>query len=177
MARRKPRLFAFSREIEVAWFDEWVSDPAVRKVLEDVVDAFAAVCATQQLPRQQLEPIANAAEHPDQAVRGFAVTRLSVLAHYFSSVNPVFEHLVAHPDPDVRRNACTALANAPPELAAALLDRALDDASWTVRKAAAQVSGAIPIDGLLEVIARHRRSERDARVRVLLDQAVDVQRR
>lgn len=175
--RRKPRLFSFSRDVEIASFAEVVSDPTERALLEVLVDVFIEVCRTHQLADGALDAFARGARHPAPSVRGVALTRLTVLTHYFPEAVELLDALAADPDEELRLFACAAIANAPDAAAVPLIARAFDDPSWRVRKAAAQAAatGSRPelMDHLLRAIPR----EADARVRVLLQLALDFQQR
>jgi len=174
--RRKPRLFSFSREVELSNYDDVISDPAERAALEAVVDAFAAICHDHAVAPETLMPIARACRNPSMFVRGAGITRLTVLCHYFTEAHDVMEQLCRDDDEDVRLFATAALANTPESLAVPLLERCLSDGSWRVRKAAAQTGQASRWASLLPVLTRAHGREADARVKVVLQLAIDHQR-
>ena len=174
--RRKPRLFSFAREVELSHYDDVVTDPTERRALETVVDAFAAICADHAVAPETLMPIARACRHPSMFVRGAGITRLTVLCHYFTEAHDVIEQLCRDHDDDVRLFATAALANTPEALAVPLLERCLGDASWRVRKAAAQTGQATGWATLLPVLMAAHARESDARVKVVLQLAIDHQR-
>ena len=176
MARTKPRLFAFPREIELAHFHlDSATDPAKVTLLEDVVDTFAAIARTKVIGEELLDPFEDAARYPDPEVRGLGLLRLSVLCHSFPLASERYARLVADPDPEIRRFAVTVLANTPATVISALLPAALADKDWAVRKAAATIAGALPLPALRPVFEARLGSEADARVRVVLQLAVEHQ--
>jgi hypothetical protein len=175
--RKKPRLFSFSREVEIANFDEVVTDLEERRALVAIVDAFLDICRTQTVSQETLLPIARGSRHRSPYVRGVAVTRLTVLTHYFDEALGVLEQVARDEDEDVRLYACAALPNTPDGVAVPLLERALEDGSWKVRKAAAQAAGALVAPELVPILDRRMHGETDARVRVQLQLAADFQER
>lgn len=174
--RKKPRLFSFSREVEIGNFEEVVTDPEERRALEALVDAFLKICETQSVDPVTLMPVARAARHRSPYVRGMGITRLTVLTHYFDEAVAVLEQVARDSDEEVRLYACAALPNTPENVAIPLVVRALEDSSWKVRKAAAQAAGAIPSQQLVPVLTRQLGRESDARVRIQLQLAIDFQR-
>ena len=177
MARRKkPRLFSFSRDVEIANYEEVVTAPEDRRALEALIDAFIEICRTQAVTPETLMPVARAARHRSEYIRGVGITRLTVLTHYFDEASAVLEQVARDNDEEVRLYACAALANTPERVGLPLLDRALDDDSWRVRKAGAQAAGAVAWPELVPILAKHLREETDARVRVVLQLAIDFQR-
>ncbi|MEZ4317543.1 MAG: HEAT repeat domain-containing protein [Myxococcota bacterium] len=174
--RKRPRLFSFGRETELANLDAWVEDGAQRALLVEVIDAFIEITRTRKLAIENLAPIVSAAVHPSVNVRAIGVTRLVVLSHYFEEALQAFGGLVGHADPGVRLYACASLANAPEEALPDLLGRFLVDPSWEVRKSAAQVCTSSKSDALLALVEERLLVERDARVRVVLELATRFQR-
>jgi len=175
--RRKPRLFSFAREVELSHYEDVVSDPGERAALEAVIDAFAAICAAHAVAPETLMPIARGCRHTSMFVRGAGITRLTVLCHYFPEAHDVIEQLCRDTDEELRIFATAALANTPEDLAVPLLERCLRDGSWRVRKAAAQTGSATSWPSMLPALTRAHGSESDARVRVVLQLAIDHQRR
>jgi hypothetical protein len=173
--RKKPRLFSFSREVELANVEEVVTDPGERRVLEAMIDAFLEVCRTQTVTEDSLEAIGAAARHPSAYVRGAGITRLTVLTHWFEAAVPVLSALLADPEEGLRLFVAAALPNTPDPVAVPLLERALADVSWRVRKTAAHACGAFPAAALLPVIEAALARETDARVKVVLDLARQFQ--
>lgn len=169
--RKRPRLFSFSRDVELDHFRGVVSDPSDQRLLEAMIDGFIEIGRTHEICDEALAPFVDGARHPLAQLRGLAFTRLSVLTHYFAEACEAFGVLCADPDPEVRRFAASALANTPPAFGTEWLDRLLADPEWTVRKAAAQTAGAVPWPGLAEIVAGHEGAEGDARVRVALSLA------
>jgi len=143
MARRKPRLFAFPREVELAHLQEWSTDPDQVRLVTQVIDAFALIAKTKQVEAGQLVPFLQAARHTDPQVRGLGLTRLSVLCHYFEEARLKYAELTTDPSPDVRSFAVTLLANTPRTLIDALLPAALQDDDESVRAAAGAVAKAV----------------------------------
>lgn len=174
--RKKPRLFSFSREVEIANFEEVVTDPEERRALVAIVDAFLEICRTQAVTPETLLPIARGCRHPSPYVRGSAITRLTVLTHYFDEALGVLEQAARDEDEEVRLYACAALPNTPDDVAVPLIARALADPSWRVRKAAAVASGAMANAELLPILQERLEVETDARVKVQLGLAADFQR-
>lgn len=174
--RRKPRLFSFSREVEMGLFEETVTDPADRRALAELIDAFLEICRDQAVSDETLRKVARAARHTSPYVRGVGITRLAVLTHYFAEAVTVMEQVSRDESEDVRLYACSALANTPEHVAAPLVARAIEDGSWKVRKAAAQAAGAIASADLIPVLGRRLQREQDARVRIVLQLAIDFQR-
>ncbi len=173
--RRKPRLFSFSREVEIANFEEVVTDPEDRRALEALINAFFAISRTHTLTPETLMPIARAARHPSEYVRGVGITRLTVLTHYFDEAATVLEQVSRDTDESVRLYACSALANTPEPVGLPLIARALEDPSWRVRKAAGQAAGAVAWPALSPVLLSRLAREPAARVRVTLQLALDFQ--
>lgn len=174
--RRKPRLFSFSRDVEIASFAEVVTSPEERALLEALVDVFIDVCRTHELADGALAPFARGARHPAPSVRGVAITRLVVLSHYFPAAVQLLEEITADEDEGVRLYACAALANAPDVAAVPLIARALADPVWRVRKTAAQAAGTGSRPELLAFLEERVGTEADARVRVQVQLALDFQR-
>jgi hypothetical protein len=175
--RRKPRLFSFSREIEMSHFDEWITDPDHLRLLGEVVDAFLEMSTSRRITPYTLGAIVTAARHADDRVRGVGVTRLAVLCHYFGEAVDEMAKLTEHRNADVRIYAVSALANTPVGVVVPLLTRCLEDRVWTVRKAAAQVGSALVLEEMMPVLATRLATEPDARVRVVVQLALDFQRR
>ena len=175
--RKKPRLFSFSREVEVGNFEEVVTAPEERRVLEAMVDAFLEICRVQAVSPAQLAAVAAAARHPAAYTRGVGITRLTVLTHYFEEAVGVLEGLVRDPDEELRLFATASLPNTPEPVAVRLLGQALADPSFRVRKTAAQAAAAFPAPALVPVLERALAAEPDARVKVPLSLALDFQRR
>ena len=173
--RRKPRLFSFPREVEIANFDEVVTDPRERIVLEALVDAFWTICQTHAVRPETLLPMARAARHASAHVRGVGITRLTVLTHYFDEASEVLEAIARDEDESVRLYATAALANTPSEVGTPLIRRATTDPSWRVRKAAAQAAGAVAWPELVPILTEARDREPDARVKVVLQLALEFQ--
>ncbi len=173
--RKRPRLFSFGREIELANLDTWVDDPDHRALLVKVVDAFIEVTRTRKLSADNLTPIVQASMHPAESVRALGITRLVVLAHYFDDAANALAGLMQHPDADVRRFAVSSLANAPEQAVVDGLTAAADDDDWQVRKAAAQVGTAMRSEAVAGVVSAWVARERDARVRVVLELAEEFQ--
>lgn len=139
---RKPRLFSFGRETELANLDAWVEDPDQRRLLVDVVDAFIEVSRTRKLTEQNLAPIVEASAHPADTVRALALSRLVVMAHYFDDAREALAHLAENPSADVRRFVAASLANAPEASQDALLPLLREDSEPGVRDAAASAGSA-----------------------------------
>ncbi|MBX2797308.1 MAG: HEAT repeat domain-containing protein [Myxococcales bacterium] len=175
--RRKPRLFSFSRDVELANFDEVVTDPGDRDALSAVIDAFIEIAETKTVTDDDLESLAAGARHPSEYVRGVAITRLTVLTHYFAQAVDLLDELTSDPDESVRLFAVSAAANTPAHVGQPAVARALSDSSWRVRKAAAQTAGAVAWPDLLPSLTARTEHEPDARVRVVLQLAVEFLRR
>lgn len=174
--RKKPRLFSFSREVELSHFVEWAASPEDRQLLEAVVDSFVEICRNKRVTQRTMEPLAMAARHENMQVRGIAITRLAVMCHYFPEAIDEIAALCKHPDESVRLFAVSAVGNTPEGVQVPLVTRLLDDEAWTVRKAAAQVGSAVVAPVLIPILARKLAAEADARVRVVLQLALDFQR-
>jgi hypothetical protein len=174
--RKKPRLFSFSREVEIGNFEDVITDPEDRRALEAVVDAFIEICRSQNVTPETLMPIARGSRHRSAYVRGVAITRLTVLTHYFDEAMGVLEQVARDPDEEVRLYACAAVPNTPDGVAVPLIERALGDESWRVRKAAAQAAGALAAKALLPILLGRLERESDARVKIQLNLAADFQR-
>ncbi len=175
--RRKPRLFSFPLEVELSHYDEVITDREARKVLRSVIESFIEIAHSKRCGAQFLAPIAAAARHPDPQIRGLAILRLTVLCHYFGEAVDELAKIATDPDVETRVFAAPMLANTPPGVAVPLVQLLLEDDEWRVRKAAAQVGTAIALDDLLPVLSRRIAREQDARVRVVLQIALDFQRR
>ena len=122
---------------------EIATDPSDHRVLEAVIDAFGRTARSKRLLLEDLTHIVAAARHPSASVRGIGITRLAVLTHYFPDAADALELLVHHPDAEIREFAVTACANTPPALARRVVEGAVSDSWWGVRKAAASVANAI----------------------------------
>lgn len=157
-------------------FEETVTDPVDRRALGELIDAFLEICREQAVSTETLHKVAAAARHTSPYVRGVGITRLAVLTHYFDEAVAVMEQIARDDNEEVRLYACSALANTPEHVAAPLVAHALEDVSWKVRKAAAQAAGAIVSAVLIPVLGRRLQREQDARVRVVLQLAIDFQR-
>jgi len=166
--RRKPRLFAFSRDVELSNYERVPLEPSERRALEAVVDAFAAICDVNALSPETLTPITDGARHPSPIVRGAAFTRLSVLCHYFDVAHPIMAALCADDDEELRLHATAVLSNTPAAMAVPMLARASADPSWRVRKAAASVACAVPWPELDPVLVEAEAREADARVKIVI---------
>lgn len=175
--RRKPRLFSFAREVELSHYEDVVTDPTEWAALAGVVDAFAEICRAHAVAPETLLPIARGARHPSMFVRGAAITRLSVLCHYFPEAHDVMAQVCRDDDEELRLFATAALANAPEEVAVPQLQLRMADTSWRVRKAAAQVGAAGAWSTLIPVLEAAIAGEGDARVRIQLELALQHQRR
>lgn len=173
--RKRPRLFSFGREIELANLESWVEDPDQRDLLVNVIDAFLEITRTRKLTDATLAPIEMAASHASPSVRAIGVTRLVVLAHYFEPADLAYAGLAQHPDDAVRLYACSSLANAPESLVLQMIGDFLQDPAWEVRKAAAQVCTAFRLAEILTCVQKRLGEERDARVRVVLELALRFQ--
>lgn len=171
--RRKPRLFSFARDVVLASYDNVPLGPAERSQLEAAVDAFAAICEVHRVAPETLMPIARAARHDSMVLRGFGITKLSVLCHYFDEAHDVMEQLCRDDDVSLRLFATAALANCPSALALPLLERCLVDPEWSVRKAAAQVATTLDWPELHDILAAVLPHEADARVRIVMQMAAD----
>lgn len=172
MARRRPRLFAFPREVELRDLRQWASDPEEVRLWTEVVDAFAEIAHTKKITPALLATFVNAAQHPRPTLHGLVMTRLSVLCHYFPEAIEAYVGLLQHPDAGLRKLAVLTLSNTPKSTLLRLLPAGLTDPEWQVRKAAAQVAGALPLPGLLAFLEARQQVETDARVRVILQMAV-----
>lgn len=142
MAARKPRLFSFGRETELANLDAWVDDPEQRQLLVAVVDAFIEISRTRKLRPENLAPIAEASAHPADTVRALALSRLVVMAHYFDDARSTLAELAGHPSPQVRQFVASSLANAPETSREELLPELLTDSEAPVRRAAQSVAAS-----------------------------------
>lgn len=174
--RKKPRLYSFSRDVEIASFAEVVHDPEERALLVDIVDAFVEICRTHTLREGALAPFARGARHPSPSLRGMAITRLTVLSHYFPEAVTLLEEIATDEDEGVRLFVCAAIPNACDAASIPIVGRALTDPSWRVRKAAAQASGTAVHPEMISVLADRLAAETDARVRIQLQLALDFQR-
>jgi len=169
--RKRPRLFSFGREIELANLDTWVEDADQRALLEAVVDAFIEITRTRKLADDTLAPIVTAASHSIENVRAIGIIRLVVMSHYFPDARTAFTELALHEDQGVRLYACASLGGAPEQLLPEMLHTFLSDTSWEVRKSAGQVCTTMQDDELLALVNHQLTVERDARVRVVLELA------
>jgi hypothetical protein len=173
--RKKPRLFSFSRDVELAHVEEVVTDPGERRVLEAMIDAFLEICRVQSVTDDTLAAVTAAARHPSPYVRGVGITRLTVLAHWFEPAVQVLGSFLDDADEGLRLFATAALPNTPDAVATHLLERALRDPSWRVRKTAAQACSAFPAPALLPLLDLALAREPDARVKVVLSLAREFQ--
>ena len=175
--RRKPRLFSFPYEVELSHFDGVITDPEGRKVLRGVLEAFIEIAHNKRVTESSLGLIVAAARHRDPQLRGLATLRLTVLCHYFQEAVDELALLCGDIDPETRLFVAPMLANTPNGVCVPLVQHLLEDEDWRVRKAAALVGTAVPIPELLAIFSRRIARERDARVRVVLQIALDFQRR
>ena len=171
--RRKPRLFSFAPDVVLSSYDNVMLQPAERILLESAVDAFATICDDHEVTTGTLMALARTARHPQLVLRGFGITKLTVLSHYFDEAHDVIEQLCRDDDLALRLFATAALANCPPSLALPLLERCLIDADWSVRKAAAQVATAVTWPELVGILDAALTIESDARVRIVLQMALE----
>lgn len=172
--RSRPRLFAFPREVELGWLAESDLQSDARALLENMVDAFANIAKTRRITAATLSAIEAAARHENPIVGAAAATRLTVLSHYFPDAIPVIANILVDATIPAQLNLVSVLPNAPGEVATAQLASALEHADWRVRKAAAMASTAVPLPGMKHVLHRHR-EDRDARVRVWVELAIESQ--
>ncbi|MCB9691800.1 MAG: hypothetical protein H6736_08295 [Alphaproteobacteria bacterium] len=171
---KRPRLFAFSREIELSTVEGWAT-PAERPLLEEAIDAFLDVTRTRQLTNERLEPIVAACRHASPNVRTVGVARLVVMAHYFEHARDAYRDLALAEDAGVRETACGSLPNAPDELWLPSLEIYLADEEPTVRQAAARVAATQVDPGLVTVLERALARETDPFTLKLLGRAHAVQ--
>lgn len=169
MTNRKPRLFSFGRETELANLDAWVDDADQRALLVGVVDAFIEVSRTRKVSAETLHPIVVASGHEAETVRALAMGRLVVMAHYFEDARKALQNLAGHENPGVRLFLTSTLANAPEACQVDLLPLLIADTDWSVRKAAAQVAGSIEMP---EPLRARRKVETDARVKIAIELAL-----
>lgn len=167
---KRPRLFAFSREIELATVEGWAR-PEERDLLERLVDGFIEVTRTRKLTPDRLAPAVEASRHPSANVRALGIARLLVMAHYFEHARSAFRELSLCEDPAVRETACTFLPNAPEELLLPLLEVYLADEEAPVRRAAARVGANHRLDELKPLLERALARETDAHTLKLLGRA------
>jgi hypothetical protein len=177
VSRKKPRLYSFPRDVELGYFPDVPPGSTAWRALAAAVDAFAAICEAKTATPTQVDALTDAARHPHPSVSSLGAGRLAVLAHYHPPAGDALTGLLVDPSEQTRLFAAAALANAPAPLASVGLATAARDPSWTLRKAAAQVCTAIPLPGFGPQLAAWREGERDARVRVVLQQAEDFQAR
>ncbi len=171
--RRKPRLFSFARDVVLASYDNVPLAPTERSLLEAAVDAFVAICDVHRVAPETLLPIARAARHEALVLRGFGITKLTVLSHYFEEAHDMLEQLCRDDDVGLRLFATAALANCPRALALPLLERCLVDPEWSVRKSAAQVATTVDWPELHHIVSTTLPQETDARVRVVMQMAAN----
>ncbi len=169
----RPRLFAFSREIEIAAFDGWASVDE-RPVLEAMVDAFLQVARTRKLEPDQLRAVLDACEHPSANVRSLGLSRLAVLAHYFEAARDAFEALGHHGESRIRESVCQALPNAPSSTLHALLPHLLADPEVPICIAAAKLAAAQP--SMEEPLERALAAATDPKSRAALQQVLAARR-
>lgn len=170
-AKKRPSLFSFGREAELAHLDQWIAGPADRDVCVAAVDAFLNVVRTRHLPMEWLTPIATAVVHPAAEVRAFTITKLTVLAHYFEDACAVLGAICTHPNPEIRAFAFGALSHAPETSWPPLLADGLHDEVWQVRRAAALVCTTSRSPVLAQLVEQALLAETDARVQVVLQNA------
>lgn len=169
MTARKPRLFSFGRETELAHIDMWAETPEEREVVEAVVDAFIEIARTRKLRGETLRPIADAAAHPSETVRALAITRLVVMAHYFEHARTELCKLVREAPTAARPFLAAALVNAPAQIQDELLPELIADPDAATRRSAIPACvSAEKID-----LLRHQLTvETDERVRQALEHAL-----
>ena len=164
---KRPRLFAFSRETELAHVHLWVQNPQEQQAVEAAVDAFIEVTRTRRLAEENLATIVSACASDSDMLRTLAITRLVILTHYFELAREAYEQLAAHENPKVRQFITSGLLNAPSALQTLLAPTMLADPDPDVREAAVPVNASHPahITARLEV-------ESDAKVRRALERAL-----
>jgi hypothetical protein len=134
------KLFAFSRETEVAAIDCAVQDERKRLLLYRVLDEFLRIVESGTLAAGQLEPFVSAMHEGDEAVWGRVGGRLAQLAHHFPAAASAILELLDDRKWRPRFNV-TALASELPEpLAVQVLERSLADRSERVREKAADMA-------------------------------------
>ncbi len=157
--------------MELLHLGEVVTDSEERAALESLIDAFGRIARTKVLRTEDLAAVVEGIRHPNPTVSSLGVMRLAVLTHYFAEAISALVRLVSDPEPAVRELAVTACANAPAAVSARILQVAVDDPSWSVRKAAARVASSVVLPDALVLLDGALARERDARVRVPLELA------
>ena len=113
MARKRPRLFSFPREVELQHLATWAQAPDIRDAVTAIVDAFAEIARTKTLPSELLHVLTSACVHPHEQVRSLAAVRLSVATHYFPTALDAFKELRQHPEASVRQTLEALVPNTP----------------------------------------------------------------
>ena len=174
--RRKPRLFAFSRDTELENLQRLGLGPAENRVLVQALDAFLEVANLRSLSVENLVPIVAAAMHPSLVVRGIGAQRLVVMSHYFSEAKTALKDLCRDKDVSVRAFTVSNLGNAPWPFSLPLIEGALGDPQPAVRRAAAKVCAVISAPELRDLVDAHLKTEAHEPTRAALAQASRYQR-
>jgi hypothetical protein len=174
--RRKPRLFSFPYEVELSHYSGVIHSPSEREVLKRTLEAFIQICHCKRVTDETLAALVAAARHESPHLRGLGLLRLTVLCHYFGEAVDTLAVLAKDTDPALRRFVAPMLSNTPAGVAVPLVKRLLADEDWSVRKAAALVGSGVYFEELMPVLSHRMAREEDARVRVVLQLAVDFQR-
>jgi hypothetical protein len=169
-------LFSFPYEVELSHYAGVIHDPFEREVLKCTLEAFIQICHSKRVTDETLAAIVGAARHESPHLRGLGLLRLTVLCHYFGEAVDALAILAEDPDPALRRFVAPMLSNTPGGVAVPLVNRLLEDGDWSVRKAAARVGSGVHFEDLLPVLSRRMAREQDARVRVVIQLAIDFQR-
>jgi hypothetical protein len=174
--RRKPRLFAFPRHIELTNLGmNGLPEPDL-KVVTAALDAFLLVANRRAITPELLTPIVAVAMHPNLVLRGLGTQRLVVMAHYFPEAQTALQDLCNDADSSVRSFAVANLANGPWPQSGHLVRSALEDPNWKVRRAAAQVCSVIAEEDLADAVEARLTVELQPRVQVALANAKQFQR-
>ncbi|MBT3217689.1 MAG: HEAT repeat domain-containing protein [Proteobacteria bacterium] len=174
--RRKPRLFAFSRDTELENLQRLGLRPAEHRVLVQALDAFLDVANSRHLTVENLVPIVAAAMHPSLVVRGIGTQRLVVMSHYFSEAKTALQDLCHDKDATVRAFTVSNLGNAPWPFSLPLINGALNDPEAPVRRAAAKVCSVVATPELRDLVDAHLETEEHEPTRAALAQASRYQR-
>jgi HEAT repeat protein len=116
------------------------------------------------------EAILPFAEHGEPAVALEAVRALNRLG--WAGEPERLLRIAAAADPEVHKELLAGCGQWPIETARRLLERALDDARWDVRKAAVEAIGALGDEPSLDRVARRRQGEPDPLVREVMDRVL-----
>ena len=146
MGARRPRLFSFSREIEVSNLEGW-AQPNELPLLYGVIDAFLRIAKTRKLADEDLNVVLQAVEHPSAGVQALGTARLAVLTHYFESARTAYLAAFERSGPGLQLTLVGHLPNTIDEVATSVLAVATASQDASVARLAERMGRVIDVEG------------------------------